>query len=68
MSDSVTSFGEVISELRMAKSLVGLNRDKKKSVDLILLPLYQSEQCGLDFTKWDVGIPEKGIGIGHNGK
>ena len=30
MSDSVTSFGEVISELRMAKSLVGLNRDKKK--------------------------------------
>ena len=30
MSDSVTSYGEVISELRKAKSLVGLNRDKKK--------------------------------------
>lgn len=29
MSDSVTSFGEVISELRSAKSLIGLNRDKK---------------------------------------
>lgn len=30
MSDSVASFGEVLSELRNSKSLIGLNRDKKK--------------------------------------
>ena len=30
MSDSVASFGEVLCELRNSKSLVGLNRDKKK--------------------------------------
>lgn len=30
MSDSVASFGEVLSELRNSKALVGLNRDKKK--------------------------------------